>query len=185
MRYRKELKFDADGTDKDKFVMLKSYQLNIVDNVNRGLNLYIHSSTCGNGKSSWAIRMLQCYLESIWYSCDIDCKALFISTPRYLLALKDNISNNNEYAQHINKYVYDCDLVVWDDIATKTATDFEKEHLLSIIDARLQSGKSNIFTSNIDTRDVSDIMGPRLASRIINNSLDIEFFGQDKRSLGG
>lgn len=185
MRTHQVLSLDADGTDRTEFVWLREYESNIISNIADGKNLYIHSSTCGNGKTAWAIRLLQRYLEGIWWKSDIECKALFISVPRYLLALKDNISNENDYASHIQKYVLNADLVVWDDIATKTATPFEAENLLSIIDARMNNGKANIFTSNLSVSDMTDCMGPRITSRIVNFSTNIEFHGKDKRALRG
>jgi DNA replication protein DnaC len=68
-------------------------------------------------------------------------------------------------------------LVVWDDIAIKTATTYEMENLLSIIDYRLNSGKSNIYTSNLFGSELSQRLGERLYSRIINLSEIIEFSG--------
>ena len=42
-----------------------------------------------------------------------------------------------------------CDLVVWDDIGSKNGTEFEVSHLLSIIDQRINNGKSNIEFVNV------------------------------------
>jgi len=95
------LHIDSDGTDREQFLRLKSIENNIEQFVNEGHNLYIHSATCGNGKTCWAIRMIQSYMNSIWHKCDLSCKALFINVPRFLLALKDNISNPSEYVEHI------------------------------------------------------------------------------------
>ena len=44
-------------------------------------------------------------------------------------------------------------------------------------------GKSNIYTSNLDLDELKEKVGDRLFSRIANNSVNIEFFGKDKRSL--
>ncbi|MBQ6631031.1 MAG: ATP-binding protein, partial [Romboutsia sp.] len=106
-----------------------------------------------------------------------------INVPKFLLALKASISNQSDYIDHINKYVDTADIVIWDDIGTKVATEFEHEHLLSLIDSRLLNNKSNIFTSNIIPNDLSSFIGDRLASRIINTSKTIEFLGVDKRGL--
>lgn len=74
------------------------------------------------------------------------------------------------------------DLVVWDDIATKTMTEFETENLLSIINTRIDNGKSNIFTSNISPSYLSDYIGERLASRVLY-STQFSFFGKDMRGV--
>ena len=75
------------------------------------------------------------------------------------------------------------DLVVWDDIATKSATVFEAEHLLSYIDTRINDNKSNIYTSNLDANEIQEKLGPRLYSRIVNYSTEIELNGKDKRGI--
>ena len=102
---------------------------------------------------------------------------------RYLLALKESISNKNEYADTVNKYILEADLVVWDDIDTKMGTEFELNHLLNIINTRMDNGKSNIFTSNLGNKELINALGERLASRICNKSIDIELHGADKRYL--
>lgn len=111
------------------------------------------------------------------------CKALFINVPRYLLAIKDSISNYNAYAAHIKENVNNADLVIWDDIATKGVTEFESENLLAIIDNRMNEGKANIFTSNVGAEDMESLLGPRLTSRLKNFSEWIVFNGKDKRSV--
>lgn len=183
-RKRFPLRIDADGTDKEVFLQLKAVEQNIEQFISTGSNLFIYSQTCGNGKTAWSIRLIQAHIENIWHKADLTCKALFISVPRYLLAIKNNISNKDEYAEHIQRYILEADLVVFDDIATKGITQFEAENLFSIIDTRINTGKSNIFTSNIIPAQLNDLLGPRLTSRIVNLSTVIQFRGQDKRGLG-
>ena len=182
-RKRIQLRTDADGTDLEVFKQLRCIQDNIDTFISTGSNLFIYSQTCGNGKTAWSIRLLQSYIENIWYKSDLSCKALFISVPRYLLAIKNKISGTDEYAEHIQKYILEADLVVFDDIATKATTVFEAENLFSIIDARINLGKSNIFTSNITPNQLNDLLGPRLTSRILNLSTLVQFKGRDKRGL--
>lgn len=180
-RKRFPLRVDADGTDKNEFLQLKAAAENVEQFIENGANLYIYSQTAGNGKSSWGIRLIQAHIENIWYKTDLRCRALFVSVPRYLLAIKNNISRTDEYAEHINKNIFDADIVVFDDIATKGITQFEAENLFSIIDTRMNMGKSNVFTSNIIPAQLNDLLGPRLTSRIINLSTVIQFRGRDKR----
>ena len=174
---------DKNSTDVDKFKQLKQIENNIISFIETGNNLYLHSIIPGNGKSSWAIRMCQAYINNIWHISDLKCKVLFISVPRFLLALKDNISSKSDYIEHIKENIFDTDLVVWDDIATKSATVFEAEHLLSFIDTRINEGKSNIYTSNLSPQEIEEKLGSRLYSRIVNYSIDIELTGKDKRGI--
>ena len=177
------LRIDADGTDKEAFKQLKTIENNIEEWVKNGNNLFIHSKTCGNGKSGWSLRLIQAYFDKIWPLSPLSCRALFISVPRFLLALKDNITKEDPYIVQIKQNVLNADIVVWDEVGVKSVTTFEHENLLNLINTRIDMGKSNIYTSNLDLDELKEKVGDRLFSRIANNSVNIEFFGKDKRSL--
>ena len=177
------LRVDEDGTDLEQFKQLADMEKNIIKFIEDGKNLYLHSSNCGNGKSSWSLRLMQAYFNKIWARSDGRCRALFISVPRFLQALKDNITARSLYVDYIKDNVLEADLVVWDDIAAKMGSEFELTNLLNIIDNRLALGKSNIYTSNLNRQQLYTALGERLTSRIANMSIDIELFGSDKRNL--
>ena len=178
-----KLRIDADETDKDKFMLLKTIENEIQDFVDDGANLYIYSNNCGNGKTSWAIRLVQSYLNRIWITSELTCRALYVCVPQFLLALKDNITERNDYVNYILKHVNSADLVIWDDVATKSFTEFERERLFALINDRLIQNKSNIFTSNLSPTDLDTLVGARLYSRIVNSSMCIELRGKDKRGI--
>lgn len=178
-----DLYLDKSGIDKEAFVKLKNIESNIKKFVEEGKNLYIHSTITGNGKSQWSIRLLQAYFNKIWSSTDLECRGLFVHVPRYLLSIKDALNEKNEYAEHIKKNILEADLVVFDEIGTKSITVFESENLLNIISTRIDNGKSNVYTSNLTPEELKEKLGDRLYSRIVNLSTDIEFFGQDKRII--
>lgn len=182
-RCRATLYTDADGTDREAFVQLAGIEQDILNFVRTGKNLFIHSYICGNGKTSWSVRLMQSYFNKIWPKSELRCRGLFINVPRYLLAIKDSISNYNEYADFIRENVLKADLVIWDDIAAKVGTEFELNQLLSVIDSRIAAGKANIFTSNLSELEMENALGTRLASRICGLSTEIKLTGSDKRSL--
>lgn len=182
-RQHKPLRLDSDGTDKQEFNKLKSIEENIEKFVETGTNLYIHSPISGNGKTEWALRLLQSYVSKIWFKSDLRCRVLFINVPRYLISLKESITTPSEYVDHVKKHIFDADIVVFDEIGIKAATTFEFENLLNFINTRIDLGKSNIYTSNLTAQELNERLGSRLYSRILNMSVDIEFKGADKRGL--
>ena len=178
------LVLDPDGTDLEAFKQLKDIESKIVSFVKNGVNLFIHSPISGNGKSSWAIRLLQTYVDKTWNSYDFqDCAVLFIDVPKFLNSLKLNINGTDAYAPSILAKVAKADLVVWDDIASSAGSNYDIDKLFSLINGRIENDKSNIFTSNLDTNAIRQALGARLASRIGNGSINIEFNGADKRYL--
>lgn len=178
-----DLFIDKDGSDREAFESLSEIEQSIVDFVKQGRHLYIHSQICGNGKTSWAIRMVQAYFEKIGYKTELKCRGLYVSVPRYMIAIKDNIDEKSEYVGHIKKNVLNADIVIWDEIGTKSLTVFEQENIMSLINARIDAGKSNIYTSNLSDEELLKAVGKRLHSRISLTSQNIELKGKDKRKL--
>lgn len=182
-RQHTPLRLDEDGTDREAFNRLKSIEDNIEKFVETGSNLYIHSPISGNGKTEWSLRLIQSYISKIWFKSDLRCRALFINVPRYLISLKESISTPSDYVDHVKKNIFNADIVVFDEIGIKAATTFEFENLLNFINTRIDLGKTNIYTSNLNSQELNDRLGARLYSRILNMSIDVEFKGLDKRGL--
>lgn len=150
---------------------------NIVRYIQEGTNLVVMSYNTGNGKTSWMCKLLMSYFDEIWNSTDFKPRGLFVNTTKFLQGLKGNIT---EYSQYIQDTVRDVDVVVWDDVLTDTLTDFEQKQLFYILDDRLNSGKSNFYTTNA-SNDVLQSISPRLHSRIFKASEVITFTCCDLR----
>lgn len=182
-RNRVQLVLDSDLCDQEAFNLLHNIEIDILNFVTSGKNLFIFSNNVGNGKTSWAIRMLQSYLNKVWPESDLRCRCLFINVPRFLLTLKDSITNNSDYIDHIKENVLSADLVVWDELGVKSLTTYEHENLLNLINTRLDNNKSNIYTSNLFGKELQDKIGERLYSRVTNMSVNVQLFGKDKRGI--
>ena len=126
---------------------------------------------------------MQSYFNSIWKTCTLGCHGMFISVPRLLRELKDNITQRSDYVSAVKENMLSADLVIWDDIATRQASAFDAEQLLSLIDSRINAGKSNIFTSNLTDDELQSFVGDRLASRVVGATYNIELRGADKRGI--
>ena len=153
----------------------------ILNFIDAGNNLYIYSENCGNGKTTWAIRLMYSYFDKIWHKSCFDCKALFVSVPKFLYNCKRSISQDVKGFEELCNLISDVDLVIWDDIGEMKASDYEHQILFQYIDDRINSKKSNIYTSNKNKGQLEDVLGVRLASRIYNCSECIEFLEEDKR----
>nr|DAF89238.1 MAG TPA: Replicative helicase [Siphoviridae sp. ct6GI21] len=153
----------------------------ILNFIEEGNNLYIYSENCGNGKTTWAIRLMYSYFDKIWHKSCFDCKALFVSVPKFLYNCKRSISQDVKGFEELCNLISEVDLVIWDDIGEMKASDYEHQILFQYIDDRINSKKSNIYTSNKNKEQLEDVLGVRLASRIYNCSERIEFLEEDKR----
>lgn len=166
--------------DVESFNRLVIIKENIINFVETGQNLYIYGTKTGNGKTSWAIKLLQEFIHRSWEGNCYTEIALFIHVPSFLLNSKLSIKTIIPEYDRIIPQIGEIDLVVWDDISVSNLTNYEFELLLSFIDKRTFAGKSNIFTSNITPQKLPITLGERIASRI-NDSIQIELHGSDRR----
>jgi len=165
--------------DEKAFHRLADIRKNIVEFVESGNNLYICSKWTGNGKTSWAIKMLHTYFHHTAVGNYENLKGMFVSTTELLLQLKDF---NNPLSKSYLENLKNVDLVIWDDIVVSGMSQYDFTQLYTIIDRRILAEKSNIFTSNQPTVEgFANLMGNRLASRIYYTSEIIELKGKDMR----
>lgn len=170
---------DDNSGDKQAYYRLADIRKNIVEFVEQGKNLYICSNWTGNGKTSWAIKMLHTYFHHTAVGNYDNLKGMFVSTAELLLQLKD--FNNPLPKSYIDK-LKNVDLVVWDDIALTNMSQYDYNQFYSIIDKRILSEKANIFTTNCtDVKKLSELVGAKVASRIYYTSEIIELKGKDMR----
>lgn len=168
--------------DMDSFYRLRDIKENIVDFVKEGKNLYIFSNNFGNGKTTWSAKIMLKYFDSIWSQNGYQTRGLFIPVTEFLLDLKQNITlrDCDIYLQY--QRIKSVDLVIWDDIGVTGVSPMDLESLYALINHRIQSGLSNIFTGNLTEHEIENTLGPRLKSRIWNASECIELLGEDRRN---
>ena len=173
------IRLSPQSNDRRAFERLADIREDIDEFVEQGRNLYICGKTPGNGKTSWAIKMLQTYFVYVSEGNLFNVKGMFVSVPDLLLKLKDfNNPLENEYKENLKS----CDLLILDDIAVTGISQYDCLQLFTLIDGRMLSGKSIIFTSNvISLKELENAIGERLASRIWGNSTVIEIKGGDMR----
>lgn len=169
-----------DDADYGAFVMLSDIKDNILQRVECGFNLYLGSKNTGNGKTSWAIKILLKYFDSIWAGNGFRIRGLFVHVPTLLSKLKDF---DNPLSAEYRNSLLKADLIVWDDIAVSGISQYDYNNLLMYIDNRILNEKSNIFTSNKVSRyELEEVIGNRLASRIWETSTKITLVGKDRRN---
>lgn len=168
--------------DLEAFQRLAEIKDSIVDFVDEGRNLYICSQYNGNGKSSWSLKLLMKYFEEIWEGNGLTVRGVIVHVPTFLMKCKEFKTVDAEFEQ-LKKTLLDVDLVVWDDIGGVTISNYDYSQLLIYLDAREFNGLSNIFTSNLTTREECiKALGAKITSRVWNSKTEvIEFFGGDRR----
>lgn len=167
--------------DEQAFKQLIAIEQNIDLFVDAGRNVYIYSEICGNGKTSWAVRLMRAYFDLIWHKSGFNCHGLFINVPQFLYNCKRSISQNIKGFDELCKQIETCELIIWDDLPCAKFSDYEHQILLQYIDNRINSSRANIFTGNCGKEECYTLLGDRLASRMYGSSEIVEFKEGDKR----
>lgn len=170
----------ADKCDYAAFTRLSGIKSDIVNFVNNGRNLYIHSKTTGNGKTSWAIKILLKYFNEVWPGNGYKCRGVFVHVPTFLSQLKDFGNDDQEFST-LKRRLPKVDLVVWDDIGSTDLSSYDYSQLISYIDQRSLGKLANIYTGNLDGELLETKLGSKLFSRVWQSSEIIELKGGDKR----
>ena len=169
--------------DVQAFVTLKEIKDDIIAFVENGESVYIYSHNFGNGKTTWAIKLMQKYFDKVWAGNGFRCRGIFIHVPTFLTKIKEGISRKDEDFETLKSRLMTVDLVIWDDIAATKLGDFDHANLLTYIDQRKLNQLSNIYTGNLDQDELQEALGNRLASRVWNDSTPIKFVGADRRGI--
>ena len=83
-------------------------------------------------------------------------------------------------AAHQN--IFDCDLLIIDDLGTEFANSFTTSQLFLCVNERLLRQKSTIISTNLNLNQTIDMYSERTWSRISSNYTLIKLFGDDIRS---
>ena len=185
-RYLQTISLTPCIEDEKAFDKLAYVNENVSLFVHQGQNLLITSNYTGNGKTSWAAKILQSFIEN-WacrFAYEDRTPALFINVPEFLAKKKLAINDPNiaEEVSDIEKHIFTSKLVVFDDIAIKSASEYDKDMLYMYINYRTNNLLTSIYTTNITQNRLEEELGTRLADRIVGFSVyKIEFVGSSRR----
>ena len=82
-------------------------------------------------------------------------------------------------AAHQN--IFDCDLLIIDDLGTELSNSFTTSQLFLCVNERILRQKSTIISSNLNPMDIMETYSERTFSRITSNYTIINLFGDDIR----
>lgn len=185
-RYLNDIDLFPSKEDENTFIELNEIKNNVIDFVNNGNNLLIYSSNVGNGKTTFATKILKQYINNVSnVKFKYNCPGLFINTTSFLNEKKLAISDISlqEKVYDIEKKILSANLVIFDDIGVKNISDYDLGSLYYWIDYRTSENKSCIYTSNLNINKLANALDGRLYSRIVNYSIIKEIKDGDSREV--
>lgn len=126
----------------------------------------------GTGKSHLSIAATK-KLMAKGYNC------LFLSLPKLLTKIKDTYNNDGITEDELLKAIQQVDLLVLDDIGAEHHTEWVSTKLFEVMDDR--AGKSTIYTTNLNSKELREKMNERNFSRLMENVKVIKMNGEDYR----
>ncbi len=77
--------------------------------------------------------------------------------------------------------LYNCDLLIVDDLGSEAQGKFNSAFLFDILDDRLARGKKLIINTNLDLKETGKVYSMRFTSRVMENFIVCRFYGEDIR----
>lgn len=84
-------------------------------------------------------------------------------------------------AAYMYDYIFDCDLLIIDDLGTELTNAFVTSELFSCVNERLLKQKSTIISTNLSLDTLVDTYSERTFSRITSNYTMLKLIGDDVR----
>lgn len=88
----------------------------------------------------------------------------------------NDIINEENY-----KNLFECDLLIIDDLGTEVTNSFTNSELFNIVNSRLVEGKKTIISTNLSPMEIGKVYTQRTLSRILDSFRVIKFVGNDLR----
>lgn len=155
-------------------------------------NLVICSNNLGNGKTSWAVKLMLTYIEMQKGKLDyVDEKKInvdnydycvFCQSVPFLVEMKQFGSNKKSYEMY--QRLCRTNLAIIDDLGAAPMSQYDYNIIYAIFEKRLFEGRPTIVTTNFANKESAEKeLGPRLVDRIWSNSEIIEFKNRGFRGV--
>ena len=79
------------------------------------------------------------------------------------------------------QFIYDCDLLIIDDLGTEAPNKTSAADFLHCIDERIRLGRSTIISTNQGLKDLGKLYSDRLVSRLLGHFKILKCIGEDLR----
>lgn len=161
-------------------------------------SVYLWSEAKGNGKSSTASALLNEFMMVGW-KASVALNHPWFKPPAYFFDVNEFQTLYNKFTRHgiatilaedaslayyeMMEKASNAPLIVFDDIGVRSATEAFRADLHTIINKRIVNGLPSIYTSNHPLDYLSEVFDERLADRVRDNCIVMEFKGQSKRGV--
>lgn len=147
-----------------------------VENFDLDYQNLLFYGTVGTGKSFLSNCIASALIEKGHSVIYFSAGDLFAKISEYAFRKNGRDSDTNPYED-----IYNCDLLVLDDLGTELTNSFVVSQLFTCLNERHLRRKSTIISTNLPMEDLRDRYSDRIFSRIISNYDICKLSGQDVR----
>ncbi|CUX34910.1 ATP-binding protein [Clostridium sp. C105KSO13] len=113
---------------------------------------------------------------------DKEFSVLYFSASKFFSILAKNTFDKSDVdAQNMYEYIFDCDLLIIDDLGTEFTNTFIASQFFTCVNERLLSRRSTIISTNLSLDSLADLYTERTFSRITSNYTMLRLIGDDIR----
>ncbi len=109
---------------------------------------------------------------------------IYYSASSLFEKLARNTFDHGEQDVTLVDYLFDCDLLVIDDLGAELTNAFISSSLFQILNDRIQNKRSMIISTNLTLSDFAERYTERIFSRIVNSFQLFQLYGNDIRLVG-
>lgn len=107
---------------------------------------------------------------------------IYFSAPTLFNTLaQSTFDKNRPEAKDMQEYIYDCDLLIIDDLGTEFTNSFIVSKFFSCVNERLLNKRSTVISTNLSLDTLADLYTERAFSRITSNYTMLKLIGDDIR----
>ena len=136
-------------------------------------NLFLYGDT-GVGKTF----LSNCIAKEL---IDNSFSVIYFSAFELFDTLAKSKFERDDDAEEMNAHIFDCDLLIIDDLGTELANSFTVSQLFLCLNERLLRRKSTIISTNLTLDSLVEIYSERTFSRITSNYTMLKLTGDDIR----
>jgi len=157
----------------DHVRLVRRYVQDVERNLDAGKGLWLEGDV-GTGKTTLAMLVSKAALEA-------GRSVAIYSLPRLLSLLRESMDSDAGMLDFLDR-LGAVDLLHIDDLGAENRTDWVLEQLYSIVNARYEAQRAIVATTNLMPDDLSERLGPRTVSRLVEICGDpIPLYGRDRR----
>lgn len=164
------------GDELEKFTKAVQICQNFVESFHRDYRNLFFYGTVGTGKS-----FLSCCVAK--ELMDKGNLVIYFSASQLFDTLSKSTfeKDSSEALSGISEDIYDCDLLIIDDLGTELTNSFVSSRLFSCLNNRHIRKKATIITTNLSLGELRDRYSDRIFSRITSNYTVCKLIGPDIR----